>query len=173
MDYIAAFGEIAKFFNNVFVSPRNQIKKVVRIYDAMHMILDETNVQRFIVFKAHNSGGVIKPSCELFVSALYEDYTDPFDSVKAVYQHLPLDSSYVKMLVDVIQNKKVAFTTSEMSEGLLKQIYTEEGVVRSFVYFLGNDRKNIYFCSAATSEEHITNKIIVDLGVNIIKQNIK
>jgi len=173
MGYAEAITEVARFFNNIIVSPRKQIRKVVNIYDEMHAVLEETNVERFLIFKAHNGGGVITPNGELYVSTLYEDYTDPFISVKADYQKLPVDVVYAKMLLEIIKNKKVDYKIEEVPEGILKEIYLKEGVRRSLIYFLGQDRKNVYFCSCATSQDIIYDEITVDLAVNKIKQNIK
>lgn len=168
-----AVTEIFRFLNNIFTSPKKQIMKVIRIYDAMHKVIQETNVERFMVFKAHNGGGVINPTGNLYVSVIYEDYDHPFVSMKDNYQKLSVDVPYAKILVEVIQYKKIDYNTEQMPDCILRQIYVNEGVKRSFIYYLGQDRKNIYFCSCATSHEQIERKILVDVGVNIIKQNIK
>lgn len=168
-----AITEVFRFLNNHFASPKKQISKVVKIYDAMNKVLEETNIERFLVFKVHNGGGVINPTGDLYVSVLYEDYRLPFSSVKTDYQKLPLDNSYAKMLVDIIKEKKVHYNITNMPEGLLRQIYSKDKVESSIIYFLGQDRKNVYFCSCASSHSNIYDELIVDLGVNTIKQNIK
>jgi len=120
MGYAEAIAEVFRFLNNIIISPKKQIRKVVNIYDSMHKVLETTNIGRFLIFKAHNGGGVITPNGELYVSTLYEDYSEPFSSVKADYQKLPVDIVYAKMLLEIIKSKKVNYRTSDMAEGILK-----------------------------------------------------
>jgi hypothetical protein len=173
-----AITEFFKFVNNLFTGPRGQIKKVVNIYDAMHRILDETSVKRCIIYKAHNGGVLIRPHTPLYISALYEDYSHPFNSVKADYQRLELDEEGLRVLSELSLGKKFAAYTEDLKPGLMKGIYLAEGIKYCELYYLGQDKKNVYFCSCATSDEMIwsvnpTDKNIVDMCVNIIRNNIK
>jgi hypothetical protein len=172
--------EFLKFINNLFsnfgTNPQKQIEKVINIYDTMHLVLEETAVERFIIFKAHNGGGIIKPSGELYVTALYEDYTYPFHSVKSQYQKIEVDEIYARMLLDVIQKGQVHLYADEMKDGLLKGIYQSEGVHEARIFFLGQDKKFIFYCSCATSKEWLISqgeKARLELAVGKIKQNIK
>lgn len=173
MPWSDAITEVFRFLNNRFASPKRQISKVVNIYDAIHRVLEETNVERFLIFKAHNGGGVISPNGDLFISTLYEGYKEPFTSVKSKYQKLPVDIVYAKMLLEIIRTKKVDYNVEDIPEGILKDIYLKEGVKKSLLYFLGQDRKNVYFCSCASSQDIIYDEIAVDLGVNVVKLNIR
>ncbi len=176
MSWIEAVGEIFKFLNNIFITPKKQIKKVVAIYDSMHRVLDETPVERFLILKAHNSGGIIKPNTPLYISVIYEDYTHPFKSVKDDYQRLTIDEEYLRMLVTLCNQKSIRVTTSELPNGILKSIYQGEGVKYAEMYYLGQDRKNIYFCtcgtSASTWEDNSYQKMTVQIQINTIKNNI-
>jgi len=169
--------EFFKFLNQFTLKPSKEIKKVVKIYDEMHKVLDETDVQRMLVIKAHNGGGLIRPSTQLYVSVLYEDYTVPFKSVKEEYQKLPVDSEYLRMMSILCEQKSVKLIPKEMRPGILKEIYTTEGVQYAEIYFLGQDRKNLYFVSLATAWEKGWDKnpgqsLIVKLAVNTLKNNI-
>jgi hypothetical protein len=167
--------EVLKFLNLWFTNSRTQIQKVVNIYDAMHDILDTTSTQRVMIFKAHNGGGIIKPSGELYSSCLYEDYIDPFHSQKAKYQKIELDGIYLKMLLETMQDGYVHLKTSEMKDGLLKGIYQSEGVTESRIYYLGRTKKYVFYCSLANSKEWLMDqaeKSKLDMGVSKIKQNI-
>lgn len=172
-----ALRELFKFLSAIFVTPRDQIRKVVAIFDAMHRIVQETKVQRLLVLKAHNGGGVIKPSGDLYISTVYEDYRSPFESIKADYQRIEADKHYAKMLLELIQNKKIRYTTDRMPSGLLKNVYTNLCITHSVIYYIGQDKKNIYFASCATSTDGLwmtsAEETEVDVLINIIKQNIK
>lgn len=180
MAWSRAVAEVFKFLNSLIgaTSIKKQIEKVNNIYDAMHRAIAESIAQRFLIMRAHNGGGVIKPTGDLYASVLYQDYVKPFHDVKADYQKLPVDKEYTKMLLDIMQNKKLYYPVSEMPESLLKNIYKKEGVQHVFLYYLGQDRKNIYFCSIGTSKSLLTwrntkDELLFDLIVNIIRQNIK
>lgn len=178
MAWSEAIGEVFKFLNNIFSTPKQQIRKVVSIYDSMHKVLDETAVERFLIFKAHNSGGTIRSNTPLYSSVIYEDYTHPFKSVKEDYQKLPVDEEYLRMLAVLSTQKSVKIRTSEMASGILKDIYRGEGVKYSEIYYLGHDKKNIYYCSCGSSveggwEESDYQKMIIQIQVNIIKNNIR
>lgn len=172
-----AIKEIFKFLNAIFVTPKKQIKKVVAIFDTMHRILEETPVERFLVLKAHNGGGIIKPSGDLYVTVLYEDYTHPFSSIKADYQRVEVDKEYAKMLLDLLSSKKIVLQTEELENGLLKTVYQNYGIKEGIIHYLGQDKKSVYFSSAGSSKEkgwlQGADDTQLDLLVNIIKQNIK
>lgn len=176
MSWIEAIGEIVKFLNNIFITPRKQISKVVAVYDSMHKILDETAVERFLIMRAHNSGGIIKPNTPLYTSVIYEDYTHPFKSVKDDYQRLAVDEEYLRMLVSLCSQKSVKVFTSDLPNGMLKSIYEGEGVKYAEFYYLGQDKKNIYYCSCATStsawEDNSYQKMTIQIQMNTIKNNI-
>lgn len=169
------FTEILKFLRLWSTNTKTQIEKVVTIYDTMHEVLEKTSVERFMIFKAHNGGGIIKPSGELYASCLYEDYTHPFDSKKSQYQKIELDSIYLRMLLDIMENHSIHLKIDEMKDGLLKGLYQGEGVKESRIYYLGRNKKYVFYCSLATSKDWILDqaqKTQLDLAVGKIKQNI-
>jgi hypothetical protein len=179
MSWTATLTELLKFFNTLLklrVSPEKQIQKVVSIYDTMNMVLRETSVERFLIFKAHNGGGIIKPTGELYVSTLYEEFTEPFYAVKWKYQKLEVDKEYVKMLLNLIQDKVLQCKTSDLKDSMLKGLYENDGVVESKIYYLGQDKKAVYFCSCSTSTEWNPTQAensTLDVAISTIKQNIK
>lgn len=179
MSWSTVIGEFLKLINNLFINPKKQIEKVINIYDAMHRILAETNVERLLILRAHNGGGVIKPTGELYASVLYEDYLYPFHSVKSDYQKLPVDKEYAKMLLKVMQEKHVSYKVADMDENsILRKVYESEGVRYSNIYYIGQDKTNIYYCSTATSLDFDNwlsrvDQTVVEICMNIIRQNIK
>lgn len=176
MAWSDAVTEFLKFLNNIFVNPRRQIQKVINIYDTINRIIDETAVERFLIFKAHNGGGVIKPTGELYVSALYEGYCCHFHSVKSKYQKIEIDQEYARMLLELMQKGNLHFKTDKMREGLLKGVYKSEGVQEVRLYYLGQTKKFIFYCSAATSKNWdftTEEKASLDISIGNIKQNMK
>lgn len=151
-----AVGEIFSFLKIFTLRRRraqDQIKKVVEIYDIMNGIIHDTDVERILVFKGHNGGGLIKPGSELYSSCIYEEFVQPFKSVKTIYQNLPLDKEYVKILLDICSNKEVKIRTENLPDCFLKNIYLSENVKESHLYYLYQDKKSVYYCSLATSKD--------------------
>lgn len=178
MGWSEAIGEGFKFLNSFLSSPKKQIQKVVSIYDSMHNVLDETPVERFLIFRAHNGGGIIKPNNTLYVSVIYEDYTNPFRSVKDLYQKVALDEGAIRFLLDLSHQKVLQIKTKELREGLIKSIYEGEGVMYAEAHYLGHDNKNIYYCTCGTSvesgwEDNSYQKMTIQMQINNIKNNIK
>lgn len=169
--------EIFKFISRLISRPSKQIKKIVAIYDEMHKVIELTEAQKFIIFKAHNGGGLIRTNTPLFVSALHEDYSTPFSATKEKYQQISVDGEYIRMLSTICEEKVIKFSTANMKEGLLKDIYTAEGVRYAEIYFLGQDRKNLYFTSIASAWDNGWTKepeqeLVVKLAINTIRNNI-
>lgn len=179
MAYSEAVTEVFRFLNRIFgPSHGKQVRKVVAIYDTMAQILDETSVERILILRLHNGGEVLKSTGEMYVSVLYENYDEPFHSIKAVYQRVEVDREYARMILRLMQDKKVNYKVANMPEGFLKNVYLSEGVKSASLHYLGQDRRNIYFTSSVTSQDGdwmTTPQEFVPLEVyiNIIKQNIK
>lgn len=176
-DSISVLKEIVQFFNRILSRPSKQIAKVVKIYDEMHRVLDDTEAQRFLIFKAHNGGGLIRANTPLYVSILHEDYSPPFPSVKEKYQQLRVDSDYIRMLDEICREKSVVLETKNMKPQLLKDIYLAEGVNYTEIFFLGQDRKNLYFASVGSAREkgwtaHLDQVMSIKLAINHIRNNI-
>lgn len=172
--------EMFKFFNNIFSLKKSgeEIKHVVNIYDNMNTVLNTTEVERFLILKAHNGGGKIKAGSELYASVLYEDYRLPFKTVKEAYQKLMVDAEYVRMLNDIYINQRCNFISSTMPEGLLKNLYESEGVKYSELYFLYQDKKSFYFCSIATSKDQRmiqtrAQQAVINVAVSNIRNDLK
>lgn len=180
---INLFVELIKFLHDIWnrhvgSSPEKNIKKLINIYDEMHRILNETEVKRLLILKAHNGGGVIKPSGNLYVSVLYEDYTHPFFSVKDQYQSLAVDKDYAKMLVDIINSKKVIMKVEDMADCVLKRLYMKEGVRSAVGYYLGQDKKSVYFCTFSNELDlpewfYSGQEASCEIAVSKFRQNIK
>lgn len=169
--------ELFKFLK-VFNLPSKQIRKVVRIYDAMHYIVEKSAVERILIIKAHNSGGWIKPDTPLYLTVLYEDYTEPLGTVKSSYQKMEIDEEYLRMLRDLSKNKVLlGVKTDILRPGMLKNFYESDKIIFSEKHFLGQDRRNLYFCTLVTTQNNdfsnYTDRTVIQVGINEIKNNIR
>lgn len=170
--------EILRLVNKITIRPSKEIAKVVKIYDAMHKILESNKVERVLVLKAHNGGGLIRPNTPLYVSAIYEDYIHPFTSVRDTYQKVSIDEHYIRTLMDLCSKKSIKIKTKNLPQSLQKDIYEGEGILYSEMFYLGQDKKNVYFCTCASSREDgwendKAQSLLINMSINSIKNNIK
>jgi hypothetical protein len=151
-----------------------QLERVVRIYDAMSILSSMKDIQRVLILKIENSGGLIDPKVQLYVSVLHEDYTFPVVSVKNKYSKLPIDQVYVRMLHELIQRNGVHYVVPEMEDGLLKSIYASSGIKAANIYYLGSDPKAVYIMSvASTSSTEVFGTDEYKLNATIAVEQIK
>lgn len=126
------------------------------VYAIMQGILD-TGAERVILFAGHNQGGIPRPTCGFWVSALHGMVSHdvngsltigkkiPFDE----YKNLKVDLAYISMLLDIQNNKFKLLKTAEMPDCNLKDYYTADQIKESLIVFLGiQEKKFIYFTAA-------------------------
>lgn len=127
------------------------------IYAIRSIIHDEKfqhlNVQRAVIAKAHNDSGEMNPLSYKYVTVSYDDYREPFGSIKSVFQKVPVDAEYTIMLGQLYQKKSLQLTTTTMPDGLVKQSFTDNGVVYSQMYFLKHTKKEFWYINLGTSAE--------------------
>ena len=153
---------------------RVQLERVVKLYDAMISLSSMEDIQRVLILKIENSGGLIDPKVQLYASVLHEDYRSPINTVKTKYTKIPIDQVYVRMLHKLIQNNSVHYIISDMEDGLLKTIYSSSGIKAAEIYYLGSDPKAVYIMSvASTSSIDIFNSDTYRLNATIAVDQIK
>ena len=129
------------------------INAIAKIYQAMSSVIAETSVERFIVFKVENGGGIPRVGANIYISALMELHEDPNHSIFDNYQRIRADASYITMLAHILSNGNKKFVVSEMEDSLLKSIYLTEKIKYSEVYHLHTTDAAIYYCSLATTQD--------------------
>lgn len=141
-----------------------------QLYSALNAI-EDAGVPRSIVFAGHNSGGIPKPGSPFYVSALHWNIAGGDSSTPTKYTHLPVDTGYVSMLVEAMNNGSTRFTTADMPPCQLKDIYSAEGVSDSLVVYLGTRDKKLYYMSAAVLEGELTDDQATEirLQANVIR----
>lgn len=125
------------------------------IRNAVERIFNKTQADRFLILTATNGKTDMR-----FASAIYEqNKSNPKVnlSIGAVskYVQFEFDSHYRKMLKESVQYGRVQLDVEAMDECDLKQIYMDEEVSHSDIFFLCKkdiDDENIrlFYCSVAT-----------------------
>lgn len=111
-------------------------------------LLNETNVQRFLMFRSKINEKPRKASCVL------EDYRKPFRSVYYDYQNIEADADYTLLLAALEQNEVKTVLTSKLpNNSVLRRIYEAEGVKYSCIFQLHKTKTYLYYASAATNDD--------------------
>lgn len=151
--------------------PREQLKrykmKLGEIHDTyriMNNVLRNTNAERFLIYESRNGNGLPSLSTQLHISVMYEDYTDPFQSVKNSYQKLEADRAMIETLKQVYDSGDVIYFTADMPDGMLKEMYINQGVSWAYIFRIGQGHRAFYFGSIVTSKNE--SPFQADSGVN-------
>lgn len=152
----------------------SQLEKVKQIYEEMIKIVETTGVERFFILKAENGGGVVKPGVHLYGSVIYEMYRTPVQSHIRDYQRILLDSEYIRILVEAMQNPSVDIQPEKLPPCILKQIYAAEDIHFCRIFYLGSTKKAVYYCSLATTDpqeffQDPKDQLAISLAINKIK----
>lgn len=150
---------------------------MVDIYDAMHKLMEDTTVERFLILKTHNGGGLIKSTTPLYISALYEDYTSPLMSVKGDIQNLLLDEEFIRMLLELCRTKSYRSYTKDLKSEFLREFLQGNDITFIEMRFIKEDRKNLYICSFVTTDpeqnfDTPVQQTAITVATNKIRNNI-
>ena len=114
-------------------------------------------VDRAIVFNGQNSGGKPTPGQKYTIQAqlgFSKTHDDIPDSYKFIYH---VDSYHCVMLQRMLEHGHVANSTKDMPDGaLLKNLYLEEGVVHTVIYYLALMDNTLTFISIGSYKEPFT-----------------
>lgn len=116
----------------------------------VNMLMDETVVDRFIIFRAWN--GKHSPRWTTGIYQIQRSNRAP-----VAYVHFELDDDYVSRISQIIEGRSIYFTTDELPESRIKSVYKAEGVTAAFWVFVDakedkDGGKSITYCSFCTHE---------------------
>jgi hypothetical protein len=152
---------------------------MAEVYRAMERVVTVTAVERFVIFKGSNGGGVPRPGQPFYASAVHEKHKDErHERLVEKYKRIEVDANYIQLLLETIANGKKILDPDRMENGLLRSIYRSEGIQHSEMYFLGKTDKEVYYCTLATTKdkERFTsdaNRVEIDLAISRIREVFK
>ncbi len=115
-------------------------------------------IDRCLVFVGHNCGGLPEPGNKYTVKA-QTGWSNGGDDVYRRFDfEIPIDKPYADLLWKIHEKGIVVVDAATMEDGLLKDIYRDEGVTQSVLYGLGHDpdRNEFAYCSFATYQGQIS-----------------
>jgi hypothetical protein len=147
-----------------------------RINQMMRLCISKTHIDRFLILKLTNGvneliNGVYK---RYLATAINEEHRDIHVSVRELYQNIPVDDSYKKMVLRAYERKYYEFVTEKEPECDLKAIYEREGIKYALIYYIHTQGSVLYFCSLSSYERNsISNEDlnIIDTTIARIKES--
>lgn len=123
--------------------------------DVFTPIRNQTNAERVLLLRCHDSGNLTSPLVQWFATVVLESYNENVPSVKADFREVNLDVAYIKMLVDALKDMRsgVKMIVNELPEGsLLKQIYEGHGIVAAQVFIINVKEGEVYYLSITSTK---------------------
>lgn len=167
-----------KFFKKGLVKHNKRATiDVVNIFEhVLHPPLQEaTKINRVIILKAHDSGGLLSPRTEWKASVQFEDFVAGVKPAKEFFQKIRLDYPYVKMLYKLQNDYQVNIKPDEqMPEGMLGNIYKANGVKSTHIRLISSASKEIFYIAFDSDHEDCFDdphtKFLVDSSVAYAKE---
>lgn len=141
------------------------MKDIQEIHDIMEHVIRHTLYDRFVIFMAEDSAGMLTVGKKLFISAQYEKIVEPKDdeydttrfSLLDVIQRWRADEYYYKIFSEMVSNGSVSLCTENMPKSNLKDIYLSQNVKSAEVYHLMTTKglDKVFYCSIATRQDKV------------------
>jgi len=129
-----------------------QIGKMASYMEAIDAIKAVHNVDRVLVFRGKNGGGLPRPGKPYSVKAVHGWAKDPRrDPMHRYNFDMPIDAYYARLLEEMIKKGVVEIDPGGIpDEASLKTYYKSEGVIESRLYYLGIMGDELLYISVAT-----------------------
>jgi hypothetical protein len=162
----------------VFFELRKSKRKVLFLEEQSHInqlmraCISKTPLDRFLILKLTNGAnelinGKIK---RYLASVINEEHRDIHVSVRELYQNIPVDDDYKKMVLRAYEKKFYEFVTEKEPNCDLKQIYEREGIKYALIYYIHTQGSVLYFCSLSSYERNSISKEDLYIIDNTIAQ---
>lgn len=146
------------------------LKKISQIYKRMEE-MEKYGAERVVLFAGHNAGGIPRLTCGFWVSSIFSHIMSKYSDRSKEYNNIPVDSTYVGMLLEAQTKPYVRYIREEMDPCQLKKYYESEGVDDSIIIFLGIHENKFMYMSIAKYDGHFKDTEVTNILLEA--QNIK
>lgn len=116
------------------------LHKISQIYEELNTILaSDENVQRVMIVRSSNSGGIPQPGCRIFIRVLHESFRTLFDSVvhNTRWQERQADQHYIQLVREIAESGVVVKRPTDLPEdSALRAIWDGCKIQRGQLYRL-------------------------------------
>lgn len=139
----ASFGLITKIYETKSKQPVaiHNLRSAASIYSELYDLKRDVTADHISLLRAHDSGGPIPNKSSVVAEVLSDDISQTFND----WQSQPLDMSYLKLLEQVVDSKRITLITEELDESILKDVYVSRKIVQSDTRYLGANQDSIYY----------------------------
>jgi hypothetical protein len=119
---------------------------VQEIANNLNAILWDTAVERVMLLKCENGGGIPSPGQQRYSSIMLEVHDGCLSGIRGRWQRVLLDQYYHDMLLTIYRDGATKLSVQDMPEDcLLYPMYTSAGVARSYVFLVGVTEKEMFY----------------------------
>lgn len=161
--------------HNAKVSVVQNFTTLQKINDEMDSIeKDIDNVDRVLLFRGHNCGGLPTLERPYHVSLIGKSVDESVETMVREYTNIDTDKTYINMLLDLYRRQVIEYTTSQDDTyHQLKKYYVAEDIKHALIIFLKITKTNdfLYMSVSTKGDEAFTErqKAQIDMKVNSIK----
>lgn len=151
--------EVLRYYrrkNEIKVDMGQNARDIADVHRIMESVVRETYFDRFILFYAEDSAGVLAAGKNLYVTAQYEKINTENETLKPIIddiQRWKADTPYYDIFSEMLTKGTVTIKTKSMPDSKLKDIYITQGVKVAKVYHLmtTKDSSKVFYCSIAST----------------------
>lgn len=156
------------------------LEDIKSLYKTMKKLVTETDANRIFIIKGHNSGGIPQPGVDYFITGIYADHVDPEKSLELQdkYIKFKVDSNYIEIITSLIKNGVLKINPKDLpSKSLLKNVYDNDNIFYSELYFLTNTKAELFYVSVSTDKDtdfsNANTRIEIDIAVSKFQEIFK
>lgn len=150
---LTAFFSNYKYIMNIQDQLRH-LQRLTDIYDIMNDVVHSTSATRFLILKTHNGHGMPSLEKEFHISCIHS--VNLGLNTKPLYQNMTVDKSVTQMLLGLDQQNILPYVVDleekDFKDQHLKEVYTEEGIKYSNLYFVDNTPTGMVYASISKTE---------------------
>jgi hypothetical protein len=132
-------------------------KDIADVHRIMETVVRETFFDRFILFYAEDSSGVLAAGKNLYVTAQYEKINNQADeTLQTISEDIvrwKADVHYYDLFSEMLTKGSLTVKTELMPDSKLKDIYVAQKIKTSKIYHLmtTKDSSKVFYCSVAST----------------------
>lgn len=149
------------------------IKDIAEVHNIMERVVADTFFNRFIIFVAEDSAGILAAGKNLYVTAQYEKVAqeEGIEPIIDIIQRWKADAEYYKIFSEMLTEGKLVLKTADMPPSKLRDIYAMQGIKMSKVYHLMTTKNHskVFYCSIASTvkdEAPIEDRVYIESAID-------
>ncbi len=129
-------------------------KAAHEVYSCLVKLIFKSGVDRVMVLKCKNGGGIPGKASKLYISAEHEVFSPVLPAIRESFQDFPIDHAYTLMLQDLMSERFKVLKTDELPDGHLKVLYETQKIRVGYVALIGYSTDGMYYIAAQSKREN-------------------